>query len=239
MPFSRLSAKHSDSRVDVMQIVLATGNRDKIREIESILATLDVTIVHPDRFDGMPEVVEDGETLEENALKKAREIRDFTGMSALADDTGLEVDALDGQPGVYSSRFAGENVTYDDNNRKLLADMGDVPADRRAARFRCIMVLALVNEDAEALHRRRSGEAAGVAGGGEAADALMTEGIIHGRIATEKRGTSGFGFDPVFEVEGRTFAEMTQDEKNRISHRYRALLEMRELLLRCGMAKER
>lgn len=223
-----------------MKIVLATGNQDKIKEIEGIMSAIDVTLVRPDAFEGMPEVVEDGATLEDNALKKAREIREFTGVSALADDTGLEVDALGGAPGVYSSRYAGENVTYDDNNRKLLRELAGVPLDERTARFRCVMALALVNSDAVALYNG-TGSRDAVAAGTSTTDALVTEGILHGRITLEKRGASGFGFDPVFEVPsmGRTLAEMGPEAKNEISHRYRALVEMRALLVRHRLASER
>jgi XTP/dITP diphosphohydrolase len=225
-----------------MRIVLATGNRDKVKEIEAIMSVIDVTLVRPDEFEGIPEVIEDGATLEDNALKKARVIREFTGMSALADDTGLEVDALAGAPGVYSSRYAGENATYDDNNRKLLAELAGVPLERRTARFRCVMALALVNSDARALYTGTGPDTGGaVASGKNTTDALITEGILHGRITLEKRGTSGFGFDPVFEVPsmGQTLAEMGLDAKNEISHRYRALVEMRSLLIRYHLAGER
>lgn len=223
-----------------MKIVLATGNQDKIKEIDAIMSVLDVTLVPADAFDGdLPDVIEDGATLEHNALKKAMEIRHFAGLSALADDTGLEVDALDGAPGVYSSRYAGEDVTYDDNNRKLLSELEGIPLEGRTARFRCVMALALVNKDAESLYAgAEAGESiAGAAG----EDTLITEGILNGRIALEKRGTSGFGFDPLFEVPsmGQTLAEMGPAAKNEISHRYRALVEMRGLLLRYGLASER
>lgn len=221
-----------------MKIVLATHNRDKVREIAAIMASIDVELVLPDQVDGMPDVVEDGATLEDNALKKAREIRDFTGLCALADDTGLEVDALDGAPGVYSSRYAGENVTYDANNTKLLRELEGVPLDGRTARFRCVMALVLVNKWQEMLYTRmkeRGGD------GAELPDSLVTEGILEGRIALERRGQHGFGFDPLFEVpqEEKTLAEMTLEAKNQISHRYRALVEMRELLVRWNLVSER
>jgi len=221
-----------------MKIVLATHNRDKVKEIAAIMASIDVELILPDQVDGMPEVVEDGATLEDNALKKAREIREFTGLCALADDTGLEVDALDGAPGVYSSRYAGENVTYDDNNAKLLRELEGVPLDERTARFRCVMALALVNEWQEMLHTRMK-QSGGE--GVELPDSLVTEGILDGRIAVEKRGEHGFGFDPLFEVpqEKKTLAEMTLEAKNQISHRYRALIEMRELLIRWNLVSER
>lgn len=228
-----------------MKIVLATNNRDKIKEIEAILSSTDVELVHPDAIGGIPEIVEDGETLEENALKKARGIREYSGLCALADDTGLEVDALDGAPGVYSSRYAGENVTYDDNNRKLLQALDGVPIERRLARFRCVMALALVNNVADVLYSRMNGremaDAKVATTDQDRIDALVTEGVLEGRITDAKRGDGGFGFDPVFEVPklGMTLAEVGPQTKNQISHRYRALVEMRELLLRWQLAGER
>lgn len=246
-----------------MELVLATRNLDKIKEISAILAPLDVRLRTVAEFDAVPEVVEDGETLEANALKKARVVRDATGCCALADDTGLEVEALNGAPGVYSSRYAGEGVTYDDNNRKLLADMSGVPEKDRSAHFRCVIALALTSEVAGSLARGdqgvlpldqsdapgasrvrgdrvRAAEPANPDDQGPLADALLTEGLVHGRIAPARRGTGGFGYDPIFEVErlGRTLAELSAAEKNQISHRYRALVEMRELLLRLGLANE-
>jgi XTP/dITP diphosphohydrolase len=221
-----------------LEIVFATRNRDKVKEIEAIMSGLDVTFISLDRFGNAPEVVEDKDTLEGNALKKARTIRDFTGMCALADDTGLEVDALDGAPGVYSARYAGENVDYKTNNEKLLRELAKVGDENRTARFRCVMALALsveVSEDLKARMKTGDGGNGGVRpSGAKRLDALVTEGIIEGRITRESRGKSGFGYDPVFEVPrmGQTLAEMGADAKNRISHRYRALVEVRELLLR-------
>jgi XTP/dITP diphosphohydrolase len=228
-----------------VKIILATNNRDKIKEIEAILSSTDVELVHPDAIGGIPEIVEDGKTLEENALKKARGIREFSGLCALADDTGLEVDALDGAPGVYSSRYAGEKVTYDDNNRKLLGALDGVPTERRLARFRCVMALALVNNAADLLYNQTTGrdisQAGVVAAEPGRIDAFVTEGILEGRITTAKRGESGFGFDPVFEVPNlrMTLAEMGPETKNQISHRYRALVEMRELLVRWQLVRNR
>ncbi len=226
-----------------MRIVLATRNTDKITEIEAIMASVDVELVRPDAIAGLPEIVEDGRTLEENALKKARGVREFTGLCALADDTGLEVDALNGAPGVYSSRYAGENVTYDDNNRKLLRELVAVPEGRRTARFRCVMALALVDTAADVVYARTkehdaSNAVRDVAG---RPDALVTEGILDGRIAFEARGRHGFGFDPLFEIPrlDRTLAQLGLDAKNQISHRYRALAEMRELLIRWQLVSER
>ena len=144
-------------------------------------------------------------------------------MSALADDTGLEVEALDGAPGIYAARYAGENATYADNCNKLLENMRDVPDGDRGARFRTVMALSLVDGDAT-----------------DDARELISEGMLPGRIATSVTGDKGFGYDPVFidGASGRSLAEMTLEEKNSTSHRYRALIEMRELMLRLGLAKE-
>ena len=209
-----------------MKLVLATHNRDKAREIIAMLAGLDIQISTLADFPGFPATIEDGETLEANALKKAREARAHTGCTTLADDTGLEVSALDGAPGVYSARFAGENATYADNCAKLLREMTGVPAGKRSARFRTVMALALAPRDVARLAAR--------------SDYLLSDGALPGEIATERRGTSGFGYDPVFidTASGRTLAEMTLEEKNRTSHRYRALIEMRELMLRLHLARE-
>jgi XTP/dITP diphosphohydrolase len=187
--------------------VLATANRHKVREIQAILADLPLTVRSLAEFPGAPEVVEDGATYRENALKKARSAADFTGKPALADDTGLEVDALEGRPGLYAARFAGEGCTFQDNIAKLLRLLEGVPTENRGARFVC--VLAFV-----------------VPGGRE----LVVEGELRGRITEAQSGVSGFGYDPVFfalEV-GKTLAELSFEEKNRISHRRRALDKARE-----------
>ena len=192
-----------------MKIVLATGNKDKVRELRHALAGLSVEILTRDDFPGLPETIEDGSTLAANALKKAREICAATGLMAMADDTGLEVDALDGEPGVYSSRFAGLGATYADNVNLLLERMRSVPEKHRSARFRC--VIATVEPT-----------------GAE----ILVEGICEGRILTESRGDGGFGYDPVFLVpsHGKTFAEMSVAEKDGISHRGLAMAKMRKLL---------
>jgi XTP/dITP diphosphohydrolase len=210
-----------------MTIVVATRNPDKLKEIENILQGLDVELSSLERYGRVGEVVEDGRTIEENALKKARAVRDATGVSALADDTGLEVDALGGAPGVFSARFAGEKAGYEANNLKLLEVLEGISEGGRTARFRCVMALALSDEAARALPRR--------------VDAFVAEGILEGVITREKRGLGGFGYDPVFEVpgSGKTLAEIGTEGKNRISHRYRALVEIRELMLRSGLAKAR
>lgn len=228
-----------------MTIVVATRNPDKVREIEAILRGLDVSLLSLDRFGNVPVVVEDGRTVEENALKKARTVRDATGLTALADDTGLEVDALGGAPGVLSARYAGERAGYEANNRKLLEALEGVPGPGRAARFRCVMALALSIEAGAAVYARieeRGGDRrATLAMPSRRVDAFVAEGILEGRIARDRKGTSGFGYDPIFEVPpaGTTLAEMGPGQKNRISHRYRALVEIRELVVRWGLATPR
>lgn len=192
-----------------MKIVLATGNRDKVRELRHALDGLDIEILTRDDFPAVPETIEDGNTLDENALKKARELCAATGLAAVADDTGLEVDAIGGEPGVYSSRFAGPGATYADNVRLLLERMEGVPEKDRSARFRCVIALC---------------EPTGAE--------VLVEGVCEGRILIEARGEGGFGYDPVFFVPsfGRTFAEMSVAEKDGISHRGRAMAKMRKLL---------
>ena len=190
------------------RIVLSTRNRDKIREIQRIMAELPVELVSISNFANTSEVDEDGDTLEANALKKARYACQVTGLPALADDTGLEVDALDGAPGVYSSRYAGEDVTYEDNNNKLMKDMQDIPAEKRSARFRCVVAYVDGNEE------------------------KVLDGTCEGEILTACSGDKGFGYDPLFFIpqKGKTFAEMDDLEKNEISHRGEAFMRMTEYL---------
>ena len=179
------------------QVVVASKNPDKIREVEAVLASFDPPIEIAAGRE-WPDVEETEDSLEGNALLKARAVARATGIASLADDTGLEVDALDGAPGVYSARFAGPDATYAQNVTRLLRDLEGI--EDRTARFRT--VVALVNPD-----------------GGE----MIVEGVFEGRITTEPRGDAGFGYDPVFEVGDRTIAEMPEDEKNTISHRAQAL----------------
>ncbi len=186
------------------RLVVASANPDKIAEVEEIWTALGVGS-HIVRGLTWDEVEETGETLEENALLKARAVVAATGLPALADDTGLEVDALGGSPGVRSARYAGENATYEDNTAKLLSEMEG--KQDRSARFRTVAALAWP-----------SGEV------------LVAEGALEGRITLHNRGEAGFGYDPVFEVGGRTMAEMTTAEKNMISHRRRALAALVSLL---------
>lgn len=184
-------------------IVLASRNQHKIKELRSTLVPLGITLKSTYDFSRLEEVVEDRETLEGNALKKARYVFEETGLPSLADDTGLEVDALNGRPGVYSARYAGASATAQQNVDKLLQEMSVVANPNRRAQFRTIVALV-------------SGE--GV---------QTFEGVCHGRILTEERGSGGFGYDPVFVPEGykKTFAELESVVKNKISHRGKAIAQ--------------
>lgn len=188
------------------RIVLATKNPDKAAEIRKILAGLELLTL--DEFAGAPEVEETGGTLEENAVLKAEEIAKHTGLFSLADDSGLEVEALGGRPGVRSARFAGENADYGDNNRLLLKLMEG--ENNRRARFRCVIAVC-----------------------GPSRPPITVEGVCTGRITTGPRGSGGFGYDPVFLIDGtdKTFAELSMDEKNALSHRAEALRKIRSRLL--------
>ena len=190
------------------EIVLATHNPDKKKEIMIALRELGVNILSLDSFPEIGEIEETGSTLLENSLIKARTISAVTGKPAIADDTGLEVDALNGAPGIYSARYAGINVSYEDNIRKLLSEMSSFDMGSRTARFRTVVSFHSSNEE------------------------LWTEGVIEGSITMNAIGKGGFGYDPVFRVRktGKTFAEMTRQEKNRISHRGLALEKMCQLL---------
>ena len=193
----------------IHELVLATRNRHKIEELVALLSGLGITIHTLDEFPDAPDVVEDGGTCEANAVKKARAIAEFTGLPAVADDTGLEVDALDGRPGVYAARYAGEGATYEDNCRKLLQELSGVPHERRTARFLTVAAIALP-----------SGEV------------RVAQGTLAGVIAEEASGTLGFGYDPVFLIPelGKTLAQLSANEKNRISHRAKAFAQAKDLL---------
>ncbi len=185
-----------------MKLVLATANPDKAAEIRAVLVDAGIAVELVARPDGVPEVEEDGATLEENARLKAVALCAATGMPAVADDTGLVVDALGGAPGVYSARYAGEDATYADNVEKLLRELAGVDAPARTARFSTV-----------ALARWPDGRE------------VAALGEVEGVIADTARGDGGFGYDPVFvpvEGDGRTFAEMTAAEKHQVSHRGRA-----------------
>ena len=186
----------------LMKLLVATRNKHKLREIREILAELDLDIVSASDIPGLPEVVEDESTIRDNAIKKAVETARFTKMLTLADDSGLEVDALKGAPGVHSARYAGEEVSYPENNKKLLRNLRGVPLEKRTARFRCVAALADANGLVD-----------------------VVEGISNGLIIETERGGGGFGYDPLFIADGqvKTFAELTPEVKNRISHRAKAL----------------
>jgi len=190
----------------IPRLVIASKNDDKVSEIESVLTHAGVADSVVRGLD-WPEVEETGATLEENALLKARVVADVTGLPALGDDTGLEVTALGGRPGVRTARYAGESATYEDNYRKLLLEMSGI--ESREACFRT--VVALVFPD-----------------GTE----IVASGQVDGLIADEPRGSFGFGYDPVFEVAGKTLGEIPEEEKNKMSHRARAL---RSLLTELGL----
>jgi XTP/dITP diphosphohydrolase len=187
-------------------VVIASTNPGKIAEVRQIMSRLPLVLLTSDDVGGWPKIEETGDTYLANALLKAHAVAAITGKAALADDSGIEVDALDGAPGVRSARFSGEQASDEDNNAKLIASLAGVPSERRGARYRCVAVL--VTPDGE--------EIAGI-------------GSCEGRIGTAARGTGGFGYDPWFlpnlGVEGysRTMAELTAEEKHAISHRGKAL----------------
>jgi len=191
------------------ELIVATRNGGKLKEIQSLLSGIVEKVHSAADFAGFPETIEDGTTFEENALKKAREALAFTGLAALADDSGLMVDALDGRPGVYSARFAGEGAGDAANNLRLLEELSQVPEGQRQAAFVC--VLAFVTPD-------------GVE--------QVFSGKVTGRILINQQGEGGFGYDPLFLVDGfdRTMAELELQEKNRISHRGQALQQFRNYL---------
>ena len=184
------------------QLVLGTHNKHKGEEFKVLLGDLSVETLTLEQFPQVGEIVEDGETLEENARKKAKEVFRITHLSTLADDSGLEVHYLNDEPGVYSSRYAGPEATYPDNCKKLLSKLRGVPPRRRGARFRCVLYF--------------------IAPGNVR---FSTEGVCNGVILESPRGTNGFGYDPIFLPRGwsKTLAEMTPQEKNLISHRAKAV----------------
>ena len=192
----------------MMKLLLATRNEDKVIEIKEILKDLDVEIVSASQFPDMPDVIEDKDTIKGNSIKKATECAEFSKLLTIADDTGLFVDALDGKPGVYAARFAGEDCSYKDNRDKMLKDMKGIT--NRKAQFRT--VCALVSPD-ELI--------------------ATTDGIVEGEITEEEFGDNGFGYDAIFKADetGKTFGEMTLIEKETISHRSRAFNKMIPILI--------
>ena len=193
------------------KIVLATANLGKVREITKILADLDVTVEIVAQSElGITSADEDGKTFVENALIKARHAARGTGLPAIADDSGLVVEALGGRPGVHSARYSGSGATDESNIDKLLAELSSVPADKRAAAFHCCACYVTPDDTAS----------------------LVAEGRWEGKITTERRGSEGFGYDPVFydPDAGRTAAELGPDQKNARSHRGRALAALAEMM---------
>lgn len=191
------------------RIIFATGNPGKIREIREILADFGVEVVSMKDAGIQLEIAEDGKTFAENALIKARTVCDASGEITMSDDSGLVVDALDGEPGIYSARWLGETTSYDVKNAEILHRLEGVPEEQRSARFVC--AVACVFPD-----------------GTE----LTSEGVFEGRIGYEAKGENGFGYDPIFYVpsEGRYSAELSPEEKNSMSHRGQALRKMKEQL---------
>ena len=190
------------------KLVLATHNPHKEKEMMSLLSHMEFDISGLSQFPEVGDIEETGKTLHENALIKARTVYKITGNPSLADDTGLEVNALAGAPGVYSARYAGNNPSYEDNIKKLLEELVNTPKEERGAQFRTVM--AFVDRDVE----------------------LYSEGIIKGEITFIEKGNGGFGYDPVFQPHSKivTFAELSEKEKNKISHRAIAAEKMKEIL---------
>ena len=191
------------------EVVIATRNPGKLREIQAILSPLRLKILSLRDFPDIPEIIEDGQTFEENAVKKAGAVARQTGRTAIADDSGLAVDALQGRPGVFSSRYAGENATDTERYQKLLKEMAGIPPGERGAVFICAMAVASPDGKVQTV-----------------------EGQCRGEIALAPRGTRGFGYDPVFYLpeRGKAMAELDPEVKNRISHRALALEKLKQVL---------
>ena len=192
------------------EVIVATRNRGKMREVREALKGLGLRIHALSDFSGVPEIEEDGKSFVENALKKARFYSKVFGKLTLADDSGLEVDRLKGFPGIYSARYAGKGASTRDNNQKLLNEMEGISLSKRGARFKCVM--AMVSPD-----------------GREA----IAEGSCKGRIGFEEKGRKGFGYDPLFILPkyGKTMAELSLEEKNKMSHRGKALRKLRRRIV--------
>ena len=191
------------------RIIFATTNEGKMKEIKAILSDLNVDVVSLKEAGIHINIVEDGDTFEENAIIKAKTIMEITGEIVLADDSGLEVDAMDKAPGIYSARFLGENTSYDIKNQYILDKLKDVQQEDRSARFVCVIACAMPN-----------------------GEILTKRATIEGYIGYKITGSNGFGYDPIFWVPEfhNTLAQLSLEQKNRISHRGKALIEMREEL---------
>ena len=195
------------------QIVFATGNKDKMREIREIMADVDVEVISMKEAGITVDVVEDGETFEENSLIKAKAIAEHTDAIVLADDSGLEIDYLDKAPGVYSARFMGEDTSYDIKNQALMEKLDGVPKEERTARFVCAIGAVLPNKET-----------------------LVIRETMEGYIGYEADGENGFGYDPIFYLDefGCSSAALSREQKNEISHRGKALRAMKDILLERG-----
>ncbi len=193
-----------------MKLVIATQNKNKLKEIREKFASIsNLEISSLADFENPPQVIEDGTTFEENALKKARQISQFTDQPVMSDDSGLVIDALDGRPGIYSARYAGEDATEEERNRLVLKEMMEIPDSRRSARFVCVVAIVLPD---------------GIE--------FTVKGECEGIINHEMKGSNGFGYDPIFFLkhERKTMAELSISEKNRISHRAIALEKALKIL---------
>ena len=194
-----------------LELVLATRNEGKTREIREFLKGCGISLASLRDYPDAPEVAEAGKTYRDNVLTKARFFAKWTGKLTLADDSGLEVDYLEGRPGVFSARYAGDSADGRENNRALLRELEGVPAEKRGAVFRCVMALVSPWGDEE-----------------------VVEGECHGMIGLEEKGGEGFGYDPVFVIphQGKTMAELSIAEKNQLSHRGKALRKVQKILQR-------
>ena len=188
------------------KLVLASGNAGKVKEINNLLQANGIDVVSQNEFN-VPEAIEDGLSFVENAIKKARNACEHTGLPSIADDSGIEVDAINKAPGIYSARFSGEDATDAKNNKKLLAELEGVASSERTARYQCVMVYMKSADDPTP---------------------IIAQGSLEGRILTEARGDGGFGYDPLFWLEDKncSAAELSLTEKNKISHRAIALQSM-------------
>ncbi|MBN2538540.1 MAG: XTP/dITP diphosphatase [Deltaproteobacteria bacterium] len=197
------------SRPEYKEIVFASKNRGKIRELNALLEGINITLSSLYDYTDAPDIIEDGRTFLENALKKARVISDYAGRTVIADDSGLEVDYLEGAPGIHSARYSGAGATDEKNIRKLLEELEGVSVEKRGAAFKCALVLYRTDGTFETF-----------------------EGKLEGTIATEQAGSEGFGYDPVFIVPeyGKTVAQIDPDTKNRISHRAMAFAKLKKSL---------
>ncbi len=193
----------------MIPLIIATKNKGKVKEFKELLSEYPFKVISLLDVPGCPEIIEDGTTFKENAVKKAETVRDYTKEMVLADDSGLEVDFLGGEPGIYSARFAGDNASDEENNRKLLGLLKGVPEEKRGAQFTCVIAISCPEKGTK-----------------------VVEGTCRGTIISASLGDMGFGYDPLFLVPGygKTFSQLEPDIKNKISHRGKAMEKVAELL---------